>query len=60
MQSFSANNAFSPTMINRRNFRHEYNLLRIECEEVRLQNKRLKAELLKLINMMPNRNLANP
>jgi hypothetical protein len=46
-------------MITRRNFRQEYNLLRLECEEVRIQNKYLKNELLKLISMMSNRNMTN-
>jgi hypothetical protein len=45
------------TIINRRNFRQEYNLLRQECEQVRTQNKHLKTELLKLISMMSNRDV---
>ena len=43
--------------INRRNFRQEYNLLRLECEEVRLQNIRLKSEMLKLLTMMQKRKM---
>lgn len=35
--------------INRRNFRQEYNLLVRENEEVRTQNRRLKFELMKLM-----------
>lgn len=41
----------------RRNFRQEYNLLRLECEEVRLQNIRLKTEMLKLMEMMQKRKI---
>lgn len=44
--------------ITRRNFRQEYNLLRMECEEVRLQNIRLKSEMLKLMEMMKTRKMA--
>lgn len=44
--------------INRRNFRQEYNLLRMECEEVRLQNIRLKGEMLKLMEIMKTRKIA--
>lgn len=43
------------TQINRRNFRQEYNLLRRECEELRLSNLRLKSEMIKLIDMFKNR-----
>lgn len=43
------------TEINRRNFRQEYNLLRLECEEVRQQNRRLKDELLKLMQIFEKR-----
>jgi hypothetical protein len=45
--------------ITRRNFRQEYNLLRLECEEVRIQNRLLKQELLKLIGMMSSKNSAS-
>lgn len=49
--------ALMQKQITRRNFRQEYNLLRVECEEVRLQNLRLKNELMKLIFMMSNRDI---
>jgi hypothetical protein len=45
------------TQINRRNFRQEYNLLRLECEEVRKQNIILKREMLKLMEMMTKRRM---
>jgi hypothetical protein len=44
-------------LINRRNFRQEYNLLRLECEEVRKQNIVLKREMLKLMEMMQKRKM---
>ncbi len=40
------------TVINRRNFRQEYNLLLIESEEIRSQNRYLKAEVMKLMNLV--------
>lgn len=43
------------TQINRRNFRQEYNLLRVECEELRINNLRLKTEMIKLLDMFKKR-----
>lgn len=49
--------AIMQQQITRKNFRQEYNLLRLECEEVRQQNRRLKTEMIKLMEMMQNRKL---
>jgi len=47
------------TIVNRRNFRQEYNLLRQECEEVRKHNIILKREMLKLMSLVSKSKMVN-